>query len=91
MYLDKQAASAFHSQPFPNHSLDKASLHMTHLSTHLTQPQATCCHTEIKPKLMYKHVQVFVFKDYNFTSWWIFAWKNTFNTKQTHFTLKKKL
>jgi hypothetical protein len=68
MDLDKQGTSAFHPQLFPSHSFNKASLRMTRLSTHLTQPQATCCHTETEPELMYKHVQVFVFKDYDFSS-----------------------
>jgi hypothetical protein len=46
VYLDRQGASVFHLQPSPNRSLDKASLCMAHLSTHLALLQATCCHTE---------------------------------------------
>jgi hypothetical protein len=49
VYLDKQGASALHSQSSPNHSLNKASLCMACPSTHLTLPQVVNCHTEIEP------------------------------------------
>jgi len=51
MYLDKQGLDAFHSLPSPNRSLDKAFQHMARLSTHLTLPQAACCHTETELEL----------------------------------------
>ncbi len=38
----------FSSSTFPSRSLDKTSLCMARLSTHLTLPQVVCCHTEIR-------------------------------------------
>jgi hypothetical protein len=39
------------SSTSPSRSLDKAFLHMAHLSTNLPLPQAACCHTKIRPEL----------------------------------------
>jgi len=46
VYLDRQGAGAFHPLPSPNRSLDKTSMRMACLSTHLALPQVVCCHTE---------------------------------------------
>jgi hypothetical protein len=45
-----QGISVFHPLPSPSHSLDKTSLRMASLSTHLALPQAACCHIETMPK-----------------------------------------
>jgi len=51
MYLDTQGANVFHPLLSPSRSLDKASLHMAHPSTHLTLPQVACCHTKTRLEL----------------------------------------
>ncbi len=97
MYLDKQGVGVFHPLPSLSHSLDKASQRMARPSTHLTLPQAVCCHTETGPEFSTADVTqvAFVFVRHTFeaqvyclyTSFDFTVSKKLFNESQLHIIL----